>query len=185
VGVLTNRGDKNMSKKKVLLIVASKGFQPVQYQEPKQVLDDAGFAVITASDQGSIAVANNGFETIVDYTLEYVKVGDYDGIFVIGGPGALEYLDDASAYRIVIEAKQCGIPFGAICSGTRVLSHAGVLNGVRATGWNGDAKAKADFEDGGAEYDSDDLVVDGKVITAVGSTAANDFGNAIVSMLTT
>ena len=90
-----------MASGNVLFIVAHEGYQPVEYAEPKKILEDAGFTVITASDKPGKATDKDGGTTTVDLTLDQVKPEDYDGVFFIGGPGALEHLDNEQSYKII------------------------------------------------------------------------------------
>ena len=169
--------------KKVLLIIAHLDFQPLEYGGPKKVLSAAGVQVVTASDQGGIAMAAyTGEKVPVDLTLDQVKPAEYDGIFLIGGPGAPDYLNNEITYKIMREIAVSGKLWGAICISPRILAAAGVLQGKKATGWNGDGELGVVLEGAGAEYVREP-VVDGKFITACGPVAAEDFGRAILQAL--
>lgn len=170
--------------KKVLLVVAHKGFQPVEYGMPKKVLTAAGITVVTASDQGGQAAsAISGERAAVDITLDQAQVSDYDGVFFVGGPGALEHLDNHESYRIIRTAAASGKPWGAICISPRILAHAGVLKNKTATGWDGDGKLGSILETVGATYVPEPVVTDGTLITAQGPVAATEFGKAIAAAL--
>ena len=170
--------------KKVLLIVAQKGFQPKEYKRPKQILEDGGIEVITASEKVGIAISSYSNEKIlVDIPVDQVKVGEYDGIFLIGGPQALQYLDNDNMYNIMKEANEVCAVLGAICISPRILAKAGVLKNKKATGWDDDGKLKSIFEDVGAKYIKEPVVQDGKVITAWGPDAAEAFGRLILANL--
>jgi len=172
-----------MTKGKVLFVIAHKGYQPIEYAEPKKILEDAGFTVITASDQPGDATDKDGGTTHVDLTLPEVQVQDYDGIFFIGGPGSLDHLDNPQSYKILKEAAEKHMPLGAICLATRVLAHADVLTRKRATGWNGDNKLEEIYEAYNVLYMPEPVVVEENIITAVGATAAKTFGQEIVAVL--
>lgn len=169
-----------MIEKKVVLVVAYEGYQHMEYNETKKVLTTAKIQVITASDKMGYALALNGSTTAVNVTLNTLNVTDYDGIFFIGGPGALEHLDNDPSYRIIQKAAQGGLVFGAICISTRILAYAGVLTNRRATGWNGDKQLEKIYREYDAVYAPEAVVVDGNCITAADPQAANDFGQSIV-----
>ncbi len=166
--------------KKILLVVASEDFQPLEYQIPKNILTKAGVEVVTASDADGTAISATGDRAEVDVVLEDVKVADYDGIFFIGGPGALEHLDNEKSYKIIREAATGGKPFGAICISPRILTAAGVLKNKKATGWDGDNELAGILEAAGAEYIRQPVVVDGALITANGPPAAEEFAKKIL-----
>jgi putative intracellular protease/amidase len=172
-----------MAVGKILFVVAHKGYQPIEYGEPKKILEDAGFTVVTASNKSGTATDSEGGTTHVDLPLNKVKVADYDGIFFVGGPGALEHLDNEESYRIIKQAAQRYLPLGAICVSTRILAKAGALTRKRATGWNGDNELEKIYEMYDVIYLPEPVVVMENIITAVGPTAAKTFGQEIISLL--
>ena len=172
-----------MSAGKILLIVAHEGYQPIEYNETKKILEDAGFIITTASDKSGTATDSEGGKTPVNLTLSQVKVADYDGIFFIGGPGALEHLDTKESYRIIKEVSQKYLPFGAICIATRILAKANALTRKRATGWNGDNELEKFYESYDVIYLPEPVVVTDNIITATGPAAAKIFGQEIISLI--
>ncbi|MDO8626163.1 MAG: DJ-1/PfpI family protein [Candidatus Magasanikbacteria bacterium] len=171
--------------KKVLLIIAHEGFQPMEYSAPKKVLADAGVTVVTASDASGIATsAHTGERVMVDLTLLEVRAVDYDGIFFIGGQGALDHLDNEDSYRVAREAAASGKLWGAICVSPRILANAGVLKNKIATGWDGDNELAGILAAAGATYQRESVVQDGQLITGSGPAAAEEFGKTILAVLT-
>lgn len=119
----------------------------------------------------------------VDIVIDEVNPHDYDGIFFVGGPGALEFLDNKKVYSIIQTMHELQRPLGAICISPRILAHAGVLTNKKATCWNGDGKVDALFKKYGVQCSFDHVVVDGTSITADGPQAAEEFGKAIVALV--
>jgi protease I len=169
--------------KKALLIVASKGYQPLEYAGPKKALEEAGFEVITGSDKIGEATAKDGSVTYAEVVIEGINISDYEGLFFIGGPGALMYLDNENSYKLLREWQKSGKPYGAICISPRILAKAGVLSGKRSTGWDDDGELAEIFSSNGVDYVRDDVVVDDKVVTASGPEMARQFGEKIVEVL--
>jgi protease I len=169
--------------KKVLFVVAHEGYQQIEYGEPKKLLETAGIKVITASNAPGFAIAKDGSTTAVDVLIKNVNVADYDGIFFIGGPGALEHLDNQDSYILIKAIAGTKKPLGAICISTRILAKAGVLTQRKATGWDGDHKLAELFKEYDVEYVKQGVVIDGHIITAVGPHAALEFGKAIINLL--
>ncbi|MFH0857306.1 MAG: DJ-1/PfpI family protein [Candidatus Magasanikbacteria bacterium] len=168
---------------KVILVIASVDFQPFEYAIPKKVLTENGYEVITVSDKNGNAYATDESLVLVDKKIDEIEITDYKGIFLIGGPGAPEHLDTPKMKSILEEAKEREIPYGAICISPRILANAGVLDGKKATGWNGDHELGNVFRAHGVEYVQNDVVVDGSVVTASGPRVAKEFGEAIVHVL--
>lgn len=168
----------------ILLIIANKGFQTKEYHDPKRVLEDAGHTVITGAMKAGKAFSNIEEEVDVDVELSSVLVEDYDGIFIVGGPGALRDLDNAVTIRVMRDASMHKeLLYGAICVSPRILAKAGLLSGKRATGWNGDGELEAIFAAHKVIYEPQSVVVDGRIITADGPLSAEAFGCAIEDSL--
>lgn len=165
--------------KKIALVIAHEGFQPTEYGEPRRILEEQGISVTTVSDKDGAAVSKFGDRVLVDMTLETCVPQDYDGIFIIGGPGALEHLDRPEVHQLVRAAKTSGKLWGAICISPRILAHAGLLAGHIATGWNEDGKLGEILAQAGARYVPQPCVIDGTLLTADGPAAAVEFGTAI------
>lgn len=170
--------------KKILLVVAFEGYQPFEYSEPKRILEDFGYQVFTVSGEFGIArSANDEFSTKVDIKIDDVDVKEYDGLFFIGGPGALKHLDNQISYALLKRWQVTGKPYGAICISPRILTKAGVLQNKKATGWDGDNKLSSIFSTNKVEYVKEPVVVDGNIVTANGPEAAEEFGRAILQVL--
>ena len=168
---------------KVILVIASNGFHPIEYSVPKRILEHSGITVITASDKAGKATAKDQTTADVDVALDTISVDDFDSIFFIGGPGAMDHLDNSTSHKLIQQAAQAKKPFGAICASVRILAHAGVLKGKKVTGWNGDDQLPQILEKAEATYTPKDVVVDGTIVTAVGPNAAQEFGAKILSVL--
>lgn len=173
-----------MAQKKVLFIIAFDGFQQTEYSVPRKLLLNAGYDVVTASNKPGAAIAKDGSSVQVNITLKDVIVHDYKAIVFIGGPGTLENIDTEKSYQIAQEAFKKTIPIGAICIATRILVNSNILNGKRATGWNGDKKLQEIYNAAGVMLvDNEPVVIDGNIVTATGPTVAESFANAILSLL--
>lgn len=170
-------------EKKVLLVVAAEGYQPVEYGATKEILEANNIEVVTASDGAGQAYASDGSVTHVDLVLAQIDTSIFDGIFIIGGPGAMEHLDKADLYNVLRTAEREEILYGAICISPRILARAGVLTGKKATSWNEDSEVEELFKKHDVTYQADSVVRDGNVITADGPSSAKVFGEAIVDAL--
>jgi protease I len=185
--------------KKILFIIASEGYQPVEYGDAKKVLEEAGHQVITVSDRGGEAVAGNGLVAKVDVTVSELNARrrdlslalssadereNYDGLFFVGGAGALGCLDNEESYKLLREWEKTGKPYGAICISPRILAKAGVLKNKKATGWDGDGELEGVLSAHGAEYVRQAVVVDGNLVTGNGPSAARGWGERICEILT-
>jgi putative intracellular protease/amidase len=105
------------------------------------------------------------------------------GVFFIGGPGVLVDLNSLKTHYIIQKIADSGKPLGAICLATRILAQTGVLSGKKATGWNNDHKLKKIYDSYQVHYEKKAVVIDGKIITAMGPDSAQEFGKGIVALI--
>jgi protease I len=172
-----------MTRKTVVLLVASEGYQPIEYNETKKILEEGGMCVRTASDKPNMAVASDNTTTKVDLTINNIIPDRYDGIFFIGGPGAMDHLDNPTSDKLIKETVKVGKLLGAICITPRILAKAGVLRKKHATGWDGDNELEGVFQKYGVIRKKKDVVVDDNIVTATCPAAAQEFGKAILKLL--
>ena len=168
---------------RALFIIAQESYQEIEYGVPKEILEDAGIEVITASKKVGTCNGKLGGSTQAKISIDDVDVNDYDAIIFIGGPGAIKYQHDVQAHLTAQEAVNREKILAAICIAPTILAYADVLEGKKATVWNEDGHQGELLENQGAEYVKEDLVVDGKLITANGPKAAEKFGKKILEML--
>ena len=169
--------------KKVAIIIASQGYQPTEYEVPKKMFHEAGFKVVTVSNKPGNAVAKDNTTTPVELDLKDLRPVDFDGLIFIGGPGALEHLDNDLSYRKIQEAVELDKLVAGICVAPRILAKAGALVAKKATGWDEDHQLHAIFQKHAVIQLDQDIVTDGKVITARGPQDAAEFAHAILTVI--
>ncbi|HNZ84021.1 MAG TPA: DJ-1/PfpI family protein [Candidatus Pacearchaeota archaeon] len=171
--------------KKAVFIIAFKDFRDPEYFIPKEILNKAGITTFCASSKQGTAIGVEGGEEDVDIILEQVKVKDYDAIIFVGGIGAAGYINNPLAHKIAQDAVIERKILAGICIGPTILAKAGVLKGVKATVWSSlmDKSAIRILQDQKALYQPENVVIDGKIITADGPGSAQAFALAIVKAL--
>lgn len=168
---------------KVLFIVAKQGFRDEEFLIPAKILSEAGHQISVASNTSDTAYGAGGTKVKVDYSLDKVKVDDFDLVVFVGGPGALENLNNELSYQI---ARQASLKkLGAICIAPTILALAGVLKGKKATVWSSPVFKESIeiLEKNGAFYQNQAVVVDGNLVTANGPQAAQEFGEKLKELL--
>ena len=168
---------------KALFIVAQEGYQPHEYGAPKKILENASVEVITASKQVGTCTATDKTTTEATIAIAEINVSDYDAIVFIGGPGAVGYQHDVQAHLTAQEAINREKVLAAICIAPTILAYANVLEGKKATVWNQDNKQAEILIKNGAEFVDQPVLIDGKIITANGPEAAENFGKKILELL--
>ena len=169
------------NKKRVAIIIAFNNFKDEEYLGTIEELKKKGIEVEPISNSYGIAKGVGGTEVEIKKTIKEIKVDDYDGIVFIGGPGALENLDNPDSYRIAKEAISKNKILGAICISPVILAKSKVLEGKKATVWSSilDKSPIKELEKNGGIYLDQPVVVDGNIITGNGPKAAHQFGETI------
>ncbi|MCD6215813.1 MAG: DJ-1/PfpI family protein [Candidatus Aenigmarchaeota archaeon] len=162
--------------KKIVMIIAPENFRDEELLEPKQVFETAGFNVTVASKSVDEARGMLGAVVKVDKDVSNLNIHDYDAVVFVGGSGAAVYFDDAEILDLAQEAYKSADIIGAICIAPSILANAGLLEGKKATSFPSE---KQNLNDKGAIYTGNDVEKDGKIITAVGPSAALKFGEEI------
>ena len=186
---LKGNKEKNMisfkEEKKVLMVIAFKNFRDVEYFLPKEILERNGVKVTTASNKKGEAQGADGKKTKVDLLISEVNPENFDAVLFVGGPGCLENLDNEDSYRIAQKTVEKGKVLGAICISPVLLAKAGVLKEKKATVWSSpfDRQPIEILKENGAFFQDEKVVVDGKIVTANGPNAAQEFANEILKLL--
>lgn len=170
----------DLKGKKVMMVIAATDFRDEEFFEPYNKLRQCGAAVTVASSVKGEAVSTFGKTVAADRRVADCQASDYDAVVFVGGPGAAEYYEDASAQALARAAVENGKVLAAICIAPVTLANAGVLKGKQATCFpscQGQLAAK------GARLVKQDVVQDGKLLTATGPKAAAAFAEALVKML--
>jgi protease I len=166
--------------KKIAMFIAFQGFRDEEYLEPKKALEAAGHKVTTVSTAKGEARGKFRVTAQVDKTLDEINPADYDALTLVGGTGALEYLDTPKVYSIFKKAMELGKLVGSICISPVVLAHAGLLKGRTVTCF---PDGEAEVVKGGGKYTGADVEIDGQLITASGPVPARKYGQTLVEAL--
>ena len=154
-----------------LVIIAQKNYRDEELSIPKGILEDSKHFIEVASITDDPCVGMLGAITSPDLAVRDAHVDDYDAIIVIGGSGSPELAKHAEVMMILKAAAGAGKIVSAICLAPIVLAKAGLLAGKKATVYK-TQDSLTSLEMGGAEYVDDPVVIDGKIVTACGPSAA-------------
>ena len=180
VGGQGKESKKKSMNEQVLFVVAPKDFRDEEYTLPKEILEKAGFAVVTASLVTGEIKGVMGTSAVSDITVDNARGGDYAAVVFVGGPGTKVLFDNAKAQQIAKDASANGRVIGAICMGPATVANAGVLKGKKATSFESVVDI---ITAGGALYTGSNVETDGNIITASGPKYAKEFGQAVLAAL--
>ncbi len=163
------------------MIIAPENFRDEELLHTREELESAEVKTTIASTKIGEVKGVLGAKVNSGIKLDQVNVDDYDGVVFVGGSGAEVYFNDKRAISIAGEAFSKDKKICAICIAPVILANAGVLEGKRATVFDGDYVRK--IEGKGATYTGKPVEVDGNIITANGPAAAREFGRTIANEL--
>ncbi len=170
---------------KRILIMASNGFEEAEMFVPLERLRARGFQVeLAAPSLASIQATVldvPGRSIGPDLTIGDARAADWDALLIPGGlinPDHLRVNPDA--VRLVGEFVEADKVVGAICHGPWLLVEADVLRSRRATCWR---SIRTDLRNAGAELVDSPVVVDRRLVTAVGPEDAAGFADAVAELL--
>ena len=166
---------------KVLIVIAPVKFQEHEYHDTRQVLEQAGCEIHVASTAQS-CLGKQGMTLEADLLLQDVRGIDYAAIVLIGGPGALSLVGNKELESLLKEFQTLDKVIAAICIAPVILAQAGVLEKRHATVFP-DPEAEEKLKKAGALLNKQEVILDGKTITANGPAAATRFGHAILGAL--
>ncbi len=167
-------------KGKVLMIIASQNFRDEEFAKPREILSQAGYEITVASSRTGEIRGMLGMTAEAQTTIDKVNPADYDAIIFVGGSGASEYWENATAHQIAREGVKQAKIVGAICIAPLTLGKAGVLQGKKACAFS---SVLSDLAKTGAHITRSEVTVDGNIVTAQGPEAAEKFGQTILELL--
>ena len=171
---------------KVALVIAFKNFRDEEFFQTKEVLEKEKIQVIPVSDKIGLAQGSEGGEVEITHSVADLDLAGYEMLVLIGGRGALKYLDNSAVHRLLREAIQQKKIIGAICIAPLILARAGILEGKKATVWSSPLSQQSvrELKSLGVHYLQEPVVEDGLLITANGPSSAKLFGQRLVKVLT-
>ncbi|HEY0634139.1 MAG TPA: DJ-1 family glyoxalase III [Gammaproteobacteria bacterium] len=164
-----------------VLVPLAHGSEELEAVTIIDLLVRAGIEVVSAGLEEGPITASRGVVLLPQTTLAAVLDQAFDMIVLPGGGPGAERLDhDPRIAALVKKMANEGHYVAAICAAPKVLAHAGVLKGKRATSYPGylDTMNLPD-----TEYLTDSVVQDGKVITSRGPGTAMDFALHLIDIL--
>jgi protease I len=182
----TEKGKEDAEKKegpktkKAVMIVGRENFRDEELFETRRVLTAAGVQTIIASTKVGAVRGMLGRVAEATILVSELRVDDYDAIIFVGGAGAMEYFQSLVAWNIARDAAQKRKIVGAICIAPAILANAGILKGVRVTGFPAERDR---LLSAGAFYTGVPVERDGLIITGDGPLASVLFGRAIAEAL--
>jgi protease I len=167
-----------------IAILAANGVERVELEQPRGALHGAGARTeILSIHPGEIHAVqwdlNPAGTFPVDRLVSDAAPEGYDALLLPGGTVSPDRLRaNRAAVDFVARFVATGKPVGSICHGAWLLVEAGVVRGLRITGWPG---IFTDLCNAGAEVRDEAVVIDGPFTSSRSSADLPAFCQAIVA----
>lgn len=166
--------------KRVVIIVAQ-NFQDEEFVYPYYRVLEEGFHLDVATPGGQNMIGKYGVPARATMATDTLNASDFDCVLLPGGfesPDRLRIRPEV--LRFVREMTEAGKLVAAICHGPWILISAGVVKGRKVTGYMSIAD---DLKNAGAQYQEQDLVIDGNLISAPHYKNNGEFMKAVIEAL--
>ena len=161
----------------MVYILLGEGFEEAEAILPADLLRRAGVEVSLVGLEGPVVTGSHGMAVTAD---EQVDAEAMEMLVLPGGLGGVASIQmDLFATALIQKASDRGCWLGAICAAPSILAHMGILDRRKAT-----CHPCVLDEMGSAAVRRDEqVVVDGRIVTAQAAGAAFPFGLKLVEVL--
>jgi protease I len=156
-------------KGKKVAIIAADGVEQVEYERPRQAVEEAGAtAQLLSIEDGEIQAMHGDVEKgdtfKVDRTVAESSADDYDALILPGGVANPDHLRmDKDVISFVQQIFKAGKPVGVICHGPWTLVEADVVRGRTLTSW---PSVRTDIRNAGGNVVDEEVVVDNGLVSS-------------------
>ena len=161
---------------KRVLCLLENGFEEIEAIAPVDLLRRAGVEVMMAGVSASEVVGKCGVKVMADAELGDVSAGEFDVLFLPGGPAVMELRKNEGVVRLIREFHGEGKLIAAICAAPLLLKDAGLIDGRTVT-------AHFSTKDELPGNTGERMVFDGEFLTSRGAGTAVEFGLELVKIL--
>lgn len=146
------------------LFLTGKLVQDHEFIYPYYRIQEEGFNVTVASEDGKETQGQLGIKIPVNAKIDEINPDEYDLLIIPGGAKCLEYLrQNKKALQIITEWDKKGKIIAAVCHGSQMLISAKVVKGRKISGYY---SIKDDIENAGGIYVDAPFVTDKNIVTS-------------------
>ncbi|MBZ0184338.1 MAG: DJ-1/PfpI family protein [Melioribacteraceae bacterium] len=170
----------SIQKKSILLFLAAENFCEQEFLTVKNIFLRKGFNLFISSDANSLCVGGNGMKVKPDVNIYNINKNNFGAFVIIGGKGIINYWDNQILKSSVLEFNKNNKIVASICAAGVIIAKSGILNQKEGVVY---PDYKKEFDRTGVIYKDQDVVVEGKIITAKNPASSVEFADAILNRL--
>jgi 4-methyl-5(b-hydroxyethyl)-thiazole monophosphate biosynthesis len=164
--------------KRALIIVAD-GFEEIEAVAVIDILRRAEIKVTIASIDFKLVTSARNLLIKADYLIDTLPDYEFDMLILPGGGLGVKNLQESDGVKSLIKRFNAeGKYIAAICAAPTILENMGLLKDKTVTAYPG---VESDLKS--CKYTSDNVVIDGKLITSKGPGTAMEFSFTLVELL--
>jgi protease I len=168
----------NLHGKRVALLVDERYLHVYAKATIEAVEKHGGTVVVVAPQVGLVTAMDEPRQTIeAEVAIGDVDPSDFHALVIPGGFSGERLVKSAEALSLIRHFHRQRKLIAGICAGTGVMAHAGVLEGIKATG-----TASSTIEAGGGVYVPGPVSVSDLVITSQ-SSGMEEFNRTLIEVL--
>ena len=163
------------------VIITGPNFQDEEFTYPYYRLLEEGYSVDVATPDKVVVYGKYGVPAKPTIDTKDLKASNYDLVILPGGfeaPDRLRIRKEVLSF--VKEMYESNKVVAAICHGPWICISAGIMKGMKATGYMSIAD---DIKNAGATYLEEDVVIDGNLITSPHYRNNGDFMKAVIKVV--
>ncbi|MHB1654214.1 MAG: type 1 glutamine amidotransferase domain-containing protein [Desulfitobacteriaceae bacterium] len=166
---------------KKIAIFTEEMYDEREFWYPYYRMQEAGFKVVVVGTGRQLTfLSKHGIPITPDITADSLKTDDYEALIIPGGFAPDKMRINQAMLQFVRDMMAEGKLVATICHGGWVLVSADVLKGRKVTACD---QIKHDLQNAGAEFLSQEVVVDGNLISSRTPPDLPAFCKALVSYL--
>ncbi|MCQ2771222.1 MAG: DJ-1/PfpI family protein [Clostridia bacterium] len=162
------------------ILFFANGTEEVEALTPLDYLRRAGVEVTFVGLDDKVQTGSHGISIITDISSTELDLSEHFDMLILPGgmPGTTNLEKSKIVQSLINKAIESSLYLAAICAAPSIYGKLGLLNGKSATCYPGFEKYLT-----GAKVENKKVVVDGKMITATGAGAANEFAIELIRAL--
>jgi 4-methyl-5(b-hydroxyethyl)-thiazole monophosphate biosynthesis len=164
----------------MVYILLAEGFEEMEALVPADLLRRAGIQVALVGLNAPVVTGSHGIAVTADLLLEQADAEEMDMLVLPGGLGGVESMQmDLFALAFIQKTYTLGRWLCAICAAPTLLAHLGLLDRRKAVCYPG----MEDEMDSAVVLPDQEVVVNGRIITARAAGSAYEFGFQLITAL--